>query len=257
MSRFSNLEFEGAGERLPLRPEHERDDVRVLNEARLAFENAEFERALRLCSKAIEFNPHEPAAWAGQVRALIELGEYAEASLWADKAIEHFPSDAEIIAAKAVALGRLGQFDEALALSDMSVHQSGDTPYVWLARGDVLLARHESIADFCFDKALLLEAGNWVHRWLAARIRAFYRQFAVALRLVQQALELRADHPILWMLAGECQRELGLLAAARNSFTQALQLDPSCQQARHSITALDGTGVMPRLAGWWRRQFRR
>ncbi len=256
MSRFSNLEFEGAGARRPLQTERERDDVRVLQEARTAFENAEFERALRLCSKAIEFNPHQPAVWAGQVRALIELGEYSEASLWADKAMERFPGEAEIIAAKAVALGRLGQFDEALALSDMSVQQAGDTPYVWLARGDVLLARQENIADFCFDKALLLEAGNWVPRWLAARIRSFYRQFALALKLVQQALELRADHPILWLLAGECQRELGLMTAARNSFTQALQLDPGCNRARHSITALDGTGLGSRLAGWWRRQFR-
>jgi tetratricopeptide (TPR) repeat protein len=257
MSRFSNLEFDGTGERLPSRPERERDDLRVLHEARIAFENAEFESALRLCSKAIEFNPHQSAAWAGQVRALIELGEYSEANLWADKALERFPGETEIIAAKGVALARLGQFDEALALSDISVQQSGDTPYVWLARGDVLLARQESVADFCFDKALMLDAANWVHRWLAARIRAFYRQFAVALKLVQQALELRADHPILWMMAGECQRELGLLGAARNSFTQALQLDPACLQARHFITAMDGSGVGTRLAGWWRRQFHR
>src|SRR5690349_14251017 len=129
MSRFSNLEFEGSGERLPSRSEREQDDVRVLNEARLAFENAEFESALRLCSKAIEFNPHGSAAWAGQVRALIELEEYSEANLWADKALERFPAESEILAAKAVALARLGQFDEALALSDISVQQSGDTPY--------------------------------------------------------------------------------------------------------------------------------
>ena len=87
-----------------------RDDLRLLQEARLAFENAEFESALRLCSKAIQFNPHESAAWAGQVRALIELGEYSEASLWADKALERFPNETEIIAAKGVALARLGQF---------------------------------------------------------------------------------------------------------------------------------------------------
>jgi len=257
MSRFSNLEFEGAGERRPTRSGQERDDLRVLEEARLAFENAEFERALRLCSKAIEFNPHEPTAWAGQVRALIELGEYSEANLWADKALERFPGETEILAAKAVALGRLGQFDEALALSDTSVQQAGELPYVWLARGDVLLARQESIADFCFDKALLLESSNWVTRWLAARIRTFYRQFAIALKLVHQALELRADHAILWLLAGQCQRELGLFAAARNSFSHALQLDPGCHEARNSIIAIEGTGVGSRLASWWRRQFRR
>lgn len=257
MSRFSNLEFEGSSEHLPARPAQERDDTRQLAEARSAFENAEFERALRAFAKTIEFNPHRADAWSGQVRALIELGEYDEAGLWADKALERFPNDADLLAAKAVALGRRGDLDEALALSDASIQGRDETAYVWLARGDVLLARNESRAEYCFDKALLIAARDWVARWLAARIRAFYRQFALALKLAQQALELRADHPVLWMLAGQCQRELGLIAAARTSFEQALQLDPACHEARHAITALDGAGIGSRVAGWWRRQFGR
>lgn len=253
MSRFSHLELSGSEGHLPTRPAAEREDLARLEEARTAFENAEFERALRAYAKAIESNPQAPAAWAGQVRALIELGECGEAGLWADKALERFPGDAELLAAKAVALGRLGQLDEALALSDASVQREGDTPYVWLARGDVLLARDEARADHCFDKAFLLAARDWVVRWLAARIRAHHRQFAVALRHVQQALELRADHPVLWMFAGRCQQELALLGAARASFTHALQLDPGRLEARHALLALDNTGIFTRLAGWWRR----
>lgn len=260
MSRFSNLEFDGsdgARERLPSRAAAERDDVRQLEEASAAFASAEFERALRAFAKAIEFNPHHPGAWSGQVRALIELGEFQEASLWADKAMERFPQDSEVLAAKAVALARLGQLDEALALSDAAVQTGGETPYVWLARGDVLLARAESRADHCFDRALVMAARDWLVHWLAARIRIYYRQFAVALKLVQQALELRADHAILWLQAGQCQRELGLLGAARRSFEQAVQLDAGCREARHAMTALDGAvfGFRARVAGWWRRQF--
>jgi cytochrome c-type biogenesis protein CcmH/NrfG len=89
--------------------------------------------------------------------------------------------------------------------------------------------------------------------WLAARIRAFYRQFTLALKLVQQALGVRPDHTVLWVMAGQCQATLGLMAAARLSYEQALQLDPRCHEARHALTALSGQGWGARLAGWWRR----
>src|SRR5882757_10617886 len=92
---------------------------------------------------------------------LIELGEFREAKLWADKALERFPQWPELLAAKAVALGRSGDLDSALAFSDASIEERGDTPYVWLARGDVLLARAESRANYWFEKALLLAQNDW------------------------------------------------------------------------------------------------
>src|SRR5438034_9499497 len=219
MSRFVNLEFGGESE------DHSQDAQKALSkdeayyfaEARAAFENGNFESALRLYSKVLEFNPENAAAWTGQVRMLIELGEFREAKLWADKALERFPHEPELLAAKAVALGRSGDLKGAIAFSDASVEERGDTPYIWLARGDVLLARGEKRADYCFDKALLLAAADWFVAWLAARIRAFHRQFALALKLVQQALELKPDHAVLWLCAGGCQRQLGLLGPARHS----------------------------------------
>ena len=173
---------------------------------------------MRLYSKVLEFNPQNAAAWTGQVRMLIELGEYREARLWADKALERFPREPELLAAKAVALGRSGDLQGALAFSDASIEERGDTPYVWLARGDVLLAREESRADYCFEKALLLAPRDWFVAWLAARIRYYYKQFALALKLLQQAVELNAGHFLLWLELGRCQQALGLVGPARHSF---------------------------------------
>lgn len=253
MSRFANLEFNADSEGAPRRQDSARDEELCLAQAQAAFESADFEGALRSFAKALEFNPQSAVAWGGQVRALIELGEFSEAKLWADKALERFPEDPELLAAKAVALARLGDTDAAITFSDAAVEARGDTPYVWLARGDVLLARAEKRADYCFDKALGLAAGDWFVTWLAARIRGFYRQFTLALKLVQQALAWKPDHGMLWLMAGQCQRELGLVAAAKGSFEQALQLDPHHHQARHAMTALDNRGLGARLSGWWRR----
>ena len=255
MSRFTNLEFNsGSNDHEPLRQhDNARDAGRFETEAQGAFEHADFEGALRAFAKAIEFNPRSAVAWTGQVRALIELGEFAEASLWADKALEKFPEEAELLAAKAVSLARGGDAEGALAFSDASVTGRGDTPYVWLARGDVLLARQEHRAEFCFEKALVLAAKDWFVTWLAARIRAFYRQFTLALKLAREALGWKPDSVVLWVFAGQCQRELGLVSAAEQSFQQALQLDPHCHAARLGVVELLNTGIGTWLGGWWRR----
>jgi tetratricopeptide (TPR) repeat protein len=188
---------------------------------------------------------------------LIELGEFREAKLWADKALERFPNEPELLAAKAVALGRSGDLQAALAFSDSAIEEHGDTPYVWLARGDVMLARNEHRADYCFEKALLLAPRDWLVAWLAARIRFYYQQFVLALKLLQQAIETNTGHFLLWLELGQCQQALDLIGPARNSFQQAQLLNPHCREANLQLLQLSSTGWGVRLRGWWRQLFTR
>jgi tetratricopeptide (TPR) repeat protein len=255
MSRFENLEFGQEFEGEFRESVSSKDEDYYLSGARKAFAEAEFEKALRWYAKVLEFNPQNAAAFAGQVRALIELREFHEAKAWATKALEHFPHDPELLAVKAVALGRAGELDEAMALSDASVEERGDTPYVWLARADVLLARHAGHADFCFDRALALARGDWFIAWLAARIRRYYKQFVAAIKLLQQALEWDATRFVLWLELGQCQLALGLAGAAGKSLHQALELKPDCTEARSAMTRASTAGIASRVAGFWRNLF--
>ena len=259
MSRFVNLEFGDEHEDHSHDPQAGlvKDEAYYFAEAETAFQNGNFESALRLYSKVLEYNPQKAAAWTGQVRMLIELGEFREAKLWADKALEHFPNEPELLAAKAVALGRSGDLQAALAFSDASIEERGDTPYIWLARGDVLLARAESRADYCLDKALLLASQDWLVAWLAGRIRCYYEQFALALKLIQRALELNTGHFLLWLELGRCQQATGLVDLARNSYTQAQQLNPRCTECRDALAKLAQVGFWTRLGGWCRQLFSR
>src|SRR5437879_8664582 len=244
MSRFGNLEFGNEFEEQSQKSAGlVKDDAYYMAEARSAFENGNFESALRLYSKVLEFNPQNAAAWTCQVRMLIELGEFREARLWADKAIERFPHEPELLAAKAVALARSGDLQGALAFSDAAIEERGDTPYIWLARGDVLMAREEARADYCFEKALLLAPRDWFTTWLAARIRFYYNQFALALKLLQQAVEWNATHFVLWLELGRCQQAVGLVGLAQNSFLQAQQLNPSSQQATEALAEISTTKI--------------
>jgi len=255
MSRFGNLEF---GESEDQSPDFQKpllkDEAFYFHEALTAFQAGNFEPGLRYYAKVLEFNPQNAAAWTGQVRMLIELGEYREAKLWADKALERFPREPELLAAKAVALARNGDLQGALAFSDASIEERGDTPYVWLARGDVLLAREEHRADYCFEKALLLAPRDWFVAWLAARIRYFYKQFALALKCLQQAVEWNAGHFLVWLDLGRCQQALGLDVLATRSFMQAQQLNPHCTEATLGLVELRETRFIPR---WLRRLFKK
>ena len=255
MSRFRNLEFnDGADEQF--REEGVvKDEAFYLAEGRAAFETGRFEQGLRAYAKVLEFNPGNAAAWTGQVRMLIELGEHREARLWADKALETFPNEPELLAAKAVALARSGDLKGALAFSDASIEERGDTPYIWLARGDVLLAREEKRAEYCFQKALALAAYDWFVLWLASRIYYYYEQFANALKVVQRAVELDPVRAVVWLQLGRCQLAVGLVNPARTSFQQARELDPAWRESGVDLTEAAHAGLWARVRGFWRRYF--
>jgi tetratricopeptide (TPR) repeat protein len=257
MSRFGNLEFGAKFDGESLHQKAVKDEAYYFAEARRAFEQGQFEQALRSYSKVLEFNPNNATAWTGQVRALIELCEYHEAKVWADKAIERFPSEPELLAAKAVALGRSGDLQGAIAFSDAAIEERGDTPYIWLARGDVLLAREEKRADYCFEKALALAPRDWFIAWLAARVRYFYKQFALALRLAQQAVAWNPAQSTLWLLLGLCQKELRLVGAARESLNRAQELNPHCSATALALGSLSQVGWLRQASGWCRQLFQR
>jgi len=259
MSRFGNLELGGENEDFSRDDQHSqlKGGSQYLADAHAAFENGEFETALRRYSKVLEFEPGNATAWTGQVRMLIELGEFREAQLWADKALEKFPTEPELLAAKAVAVARSGDLQGALAFSDSSIEERGDTPYIWLARGDVLLARKESRADYCFEKAMSISPKDWFVTWLASRIRYYYKQFALALKLIQQAVEWNASHFLVWLELGRCQQALGLVGPARNSYAQAKQLNPQCWAVGEALAGLADVGPWSRFCGALRQLFKR
>jgi tetratricopeptide (TPR) repeat protein len=259
MSRFGNLELGNESEDQPQQQQKPlaKDETYYWSEARTALEGGEYEKALRRYSKVLEYNPQNTGAWTAQVQMLIELGEFREATLWAEKALERFANSPELLAAKAVAVARSGDLQGALAFSDASIEGRGDTPYVWLARADVMLARKEQRADYCFEKALMLAPKDWFTNWLAARVRAYYGQFVLAVGLLQQAIEWNTTNFILWLELARCQRALGLVSVAETSYAQARQLNPDCQEAHFAMMKLARAGVAERVGGWLRQLFKR
>jgi len=254
VNRFGHLEF---GESQPLEVPGQghrvSDAERCVGEADAAFGRGEFESALRWYGRVLEFDALHEGSWTGQVRALIELGQYKEANVWADKALERFPESAVLLSAKAVALGRLGRPSEAMPFSDAALEKPGEVAWVWLARGDVLMSAGQRQVDACFDRALRLAPGDWLMRWMAARIRVHWRQFAMALAHVREAAQLAPERVMVWVTMGECQAALGLLDAARQSLGQALILVPDHPGAVTVLRGIHEDGWMGGVRGVLRR----
>jgi tetratricopeptide (TPR) repeat protein len=240
MGRFEHLEFDANAKSTDLASAavSGSDEKRHLQKAQEGFAQGNFEQALRDYSKVLEFNPFSPEAWVGQARMLIELEEYREASLWADKGLEKLPHCAELLAAKAVTLARLGDTAAALTYSDNAMAEKGETSYIWLSRGDVLLSANESRYSDCFERAFQLDPTAWLLPWLASRICAFYEKLALALKHAQKAIELDATRAIAWAQLGLCQLGLNLPHLAEKSFHQARELDSRCEGAYEGIRQL-------------------
>lgn len=246
MSRFNNLEL-GPIDRDENRGDAVRDEAWHLSEAAELYQSGRYDLALRAYSRVLEHNAANTHAWCSQVRMLVELDELREAKLWVDKALERFPKDPELLAAKAVVLARTGEPGAALAFSDAAFEERGDTPHVWLARGEVLLSREDSGAPYCFERAFALRPKDWMLHWLAARIHAFHRRFALALAHARRAIELAPERAIAWLEVARGESALGLSGRARQSLAQAAQLDHALP-GLHSLTLeLADTGLVSRL----------
>lgn len=258
MSRFSNLEFEEEP-RSAARAEgamETRDDRYYMRSADESFLRARFDEALRYYSRALEFDPNLDQAWVGQVRMLIELGELREAGIWAEKALEIFRDHAELLAARAVVCLRRGEGERALEFSDASLKQKGARPYVWLARGETLLARRQANEDACFAKAILAADGGWIWMMLVARLYHHYRRPSIGLGHARRALELKPDSAFVWFVLGSCQLDLDMVADARKAFGEAVSLDRDFRPARDALLALDNRKLSNRLGAALRGLFR-
>ncbi len=271
MTRFASLEFDHTQEpgdsaevraREMTRPEERQTTTREVRDERFYvragdehYQRARFEPALRMYSRALESNPNYDPAWVGQVRMLLEMGEFKEARVWADRGLEVFRDHAELLAAKGVLAARLGDRKKSLEFTDSAAaaKESG-RPYVWLARGEVLLATRRRNGSVCLDRARSAAgSADWFTALLVARIYYFYRQYARGLATAREATEIMPTAPFPWFVAGLCQQSLGMGRRARGSFRQALELDPDFEPARKALGSWRPANWLTTLLGPFRR----
>jgi tetratricopeptide (TPR) repeat protein len=262
--RFSNLEFRSdqpdQAETTPILHKHSRTQsaADLLNQAHNEFQWGRFEPALRLYTRALKEQRNLIPAWVGQVQMLVQLDECHEARVWSDKGLELYQKNGELLAAKSQACIRLRDTKAAMAASDASLSSPGSSPWRWIARGEVLLARGHKLAAECFQKAVTEPAATWFEEIMIACTYLYYSRAANALSHARRATELEPVHGYPWLITGLCQQELGMLTIAEESFQRCLSLCEECEAASDALADLARcddllTNLKRLLFGWMRR----
>jgi tetratricopeptide (TPR) repeat protein len=251
--RFSNLEFEQQPTESALGAALRQDVTGAdhLHAAEAQAQWGRWEPALRLYTRALQADRTLVPAWVGQVQMLVQLGEYHEARVWSDKALDLFRSNGELLAAKAQALARLGSLAPALECSDAALEARGSSPWRWIARGEVLLARRQKYVDECFRKAVLEPAATWFDHVLIAGIYLHYQRVTNALLHLKEALLLEPTHGYIWFERGNCERALSLAPAV--SYQRCLEFAPDFGPALQALDELSRPSVGAWLKGLLRR----
>ena len=229
MGRFSKLDL---GAKPPLVKESvadawpNEDENSSLRRAHEAFDCGLYEPALDYYSRALRFNRELALAWCGQIRCLIHLGEFPEAVTWCDRALERFPGNADLLACKGLAYAELEDTIQAMEYVDGALEQRSPSPWVWLARGQVLLLLKEPVANArrCLAKAAEMEDGT--NRWRVelrageALLRGGH--FLEARKYLERARHAQPRNELVNYLLGLACEKLGQRQLAANYLQQAL-----------------------------------
>jgi len=238
VSRFRNLEFESHDERSEGEQEEARDAAFWKNKADAEYRNGWYENALRFYSRSLEMEVGSPPAWVGQTRCLIWLGEYPEAEVWANKALERFKENGDLVAALAQCNGRMRRFAPAQEMSDRAMKAQGDSAYRWTVRGEVLLARKQSTADYCFQRAIQQDA-HWQTPLEVGAVCLFWEHPAKSVPWFRKAAEAAPEEPIVWLQLARAQRKLGQVAAARRTLNECLKIAPGHRAVNAELAELE------------------
>lgn len=258
MSRFNHLEFE---DDLPEPVQDGSSEAPIIDQrfylekADAAFADENYQQALTNYARALEYDIDLEQAWVGQIRALIEIRTMDEAVSWSDRALERFKDSSEILAARSVAESRRGRSLAAIGYSDGAIKAGECSPYVWIARGEILIPINMTSAQACFARAVEMASEDWkVQAWIARSYIA-HKLHAQAIMHFRQAVKLDPMRHTCWYWIGWCSEALGDLEEARRAYNQSLSVKPRYFRAMEALERLSTAGLVSKLSAGVRRLF--
>lgn len=228
--RFEWLEFGGQTDN-PEPTAVEKDARQSVLDARRAYNEGEYEKALRAWSSALKTDKAQHEAWAGQVYCLIRMRELSESQTWAAKACQVFPNVAVLESARAHALAASGLVTQAMAASDVAIEIAERTglqdAHLWLDRAACLLAHGKNgTAAFCLEKVRELRPNDADWEQDIALVLLDAGDPASALASLTRVLDKRSDSAYAWLLTARAAQRVGLRSRAQQALNEAERRRP-------------------------------
>lgn len=222
-------------------------------EAEELFFQGEYQKALRLYSRAIQADRTQIGPWLGQVLCLLELKQYKEAMVWVKRALELFPEDPRVLSIQGAVMAHQGMVQRGLGCSDYAMSHGAQDPLTWVLRGEILSLAENKNAVFCFEKAMESCASDEWH--IPAQIGLFLlrlRHWSPAAQYLKRAVAANPNSDFLWMSLGSAYERLGLGQSAHEAYSAAAHLNP---QKPEICQALKRLGDMPLFVRLLKRVF--
>jgi tetratricopeptide (TPR) repeat protein len=205
---------------------------RLPGEAALFLRYAQLQQAADRRGDAAIILDHGAQRFPGDLRfgrliaqVALERGQVAS-GLFA-KARRHEPDALELALGEAVALDREGQADAALERLEVALNRAP----VWLqglgAMARMLWTRHGTTGDATqpYRKAIT-QAGSRLELWMGmAGWLASAGQFEEALKIADEAIAVRGEHPLLQMVRAQALDEIGESKAADAALAKLAGVD--------------------------------
>lgn len=227
------------------------DARHYLSEADRHFYRGEYEKALRMYSRAIQSDRTAVDGWLGQVRCLLEMKQAKEAMVWVRRALELYAEDPRLISLQGLAYAQNGMVDRGLSCSDYALGRAGvnvSDPLVWIARGAILSLGDSRNADICFGKAMEMRArDDWRTPMTLGLLLLSQKKWARAVEFLEAAVHVEKCNDYLWERLGYARERLGLGQAAHEAYEAALHLNGANRAAQDGLARLRQSSVWGRL----------
>ncbi len=237
-----------------LRPAEE-----LLRSGERLYYEGEFLLAAREFGRARRHDPTLFAAWAEEVDACLRGGDVAAAEEVADEAIDTYGKVPVFYAAKALVLAHQGEVKAANQHSDVAVAHDDGRMLTWLSKAEVVLASGARGVmhgvESCFARAAQHDATRWRAQFRAALALARWGHPDRAIGRLRHVTDLRPAIPFVWQLIGDCHRQLGDRAQAREAYGIALSRRPDYAPALDALRSMTLWGrLRERVARLLRRR---
>jgi len=198
----------------------------------LAFQGAQYERAIAFIERSLVLNAAQPAAHANIGCAMLALQRAGEALVHFDRALALQAGSAMTHQGRGAALLALARYKEALADFDRALELAPDLLPALCGRAQALLRlRRPEEALRCLERALQLSPHDSDALYGRGNVLFELALHEEALASYDRALEFGPPSVEVLNNRGNALRELGRHEAALESFRRALALDPTLPAA--------------------------
>jgi tetratricopeptide (TPR) repeat protein len=204
------------------------------------------EQALECYKRAIDLNPSSDETWFALGNCLYSLSRHEDELRCYDRALEINSLHLKSLINKGYTLHRLGRYREALDAYDAvlkrdyrleKVHNNRGVSLHKLGRNDEALESYERAIGLRHDYSeAWLNKGNLLHE--LGRDEEAFEAFV-------HLTSIAPDTAIGWYLRGTIAANLGRKAQARRALEESLRLDPSDNQARQALEAMEVSAEEP------------